>query len=169
MGDPIKIFDSDFNYKEHLSWFIKELRRALGLKDLKEREIEAIKKIYSIAGFCTNLSDCVGGISSIGRFLSHDSQEVRNIAAHVICKLVLKAARLLSEEKDPLKVREYSSALLEVIGTLRDLCKYGVIDLSISDSDKLIFAESLIVQKLKKEEEIDEFQCSLKKNKRCPA
>lgn len=76
---------------------------------------EALKQIQSLSKNQNDLGSCISTIKEITKFLSHDSELVRNVAANTLCCVIKKAVDHLSKISDPNTVKEVSQFLLKTI------------------------------------------------------
>ena len=112
-----------------------------------------IDNILNSAKNTSSLSGCLSCIKSVAKYLSHESEIVRNIAATVLISLIVKAVELLSKETDPNVIKNTAKDLLEVIEQISDLKNNGSISLGKGAQNELSSAKAAITEKLKEANE----------------
>ena len=150
----------------------KNLQRPENKNDIKS----AIAEITTAAKNGDSLWGCIGAIKSVSKYLGHDSEIVRNIAANVIVCLIAQTVDFLRKETNPLAIKEAGSILLEVIKELGNMNNSGEIALgkgvkndleqACKDIIAILMCRSPIEkQGLSKNSDQDEFISSLDKAK----
>lgn len=127
-------------YTKSFKEFLNGLKSPTENKDVGS----TIATILNSAKSASDLQGCLSSVKSVAKYLSHDSEIVRNIAAEVLASLIGKAAELLSKETNPNTIKNAAKDLLEVVQKIND----GSFSLSKGIQSDLNRAKQSIIIKL---------------------